>query len=270
MRSFLLLIVLFACSSKEKIEPPLSPVVEDEKPKWIKYEGVIKTEFGEGTVVLSLMQNEVGLESTFVLTGQIFEEDSFSSVRGRYTILQGAPGQEIIIQAHGSMMVYSASDRKKIQENLKNAKNGNVKPYAFKPEHKEVDLFFTSDGVNKLVLVDDDFEPVADDSRYTLYKRDRLFTAEGYITFDKGRIDFIDENTSEEYHVAPLGVYGDAQKSYDSIATEYFEGVYLKAVAYSVMSDSSDEDLLVIKSIIEMKKSDAYTNKEKAIFLGNN
>lgn len=269
MRKILLLLVLFACSNKEKIEPPTSPVVEDDKAKWIKYEGVIKTEFGEGLVVLSLMQNEVGLESSFNLTGRLFQEDSFSSVRGRYTILQGAPGQEIIIQAHGSMMVFSESDRKKMKENLKNAKNGVAKPFTFKPEHKEIDLFFKSDGINKLVLINEDFEPVAEDARYTLYKRDRLFTAEGYITFDKGRTDFIDENTSEEWKVAALGMHGEAQKSYDSIATEYFEGVYLKAVAYSVMSDSSDEDLLVIKSIIEMKKSEAYTNKDRAAKLGH-
>ena len=139
-----------------------------------------------------------------------------------------------------------------------------------KPKFIEFDLFFKSDGSNKLVLVDEDFNPITDDSRYTLYKRGRLFTAEGYITFEKNRTDFIEKNTAEKWNVASLGVYADAQKSYDSIATENFEGVYLKAVAYSVPSDTSDEDLLVIRGIIEMRKSEAYTDKEKAARLGYN
>lgn len=46
MRKILLLFVLFACSSKEKIEPPPSPVPVDEKAEWTVYEGILKTEFG--------------------------------------------------------------------------------------------------------------------------------------------------------------------------------------------------------------------------------
>jgi hypothetical protein len=256
MRKILLLLVLFACSNKEKIEPPLSPVVEDEKPKKIFYEGTIKSKYGEGPIELSLEEVETGLTSSFELKGDIKKDIVFGRATGEYSTLSGAAGNEIILQLKGRFFVMT---------HARKAKKGAV---TFGDELNEIELFFITEGGNKLVLVDEDFDRIADDNRYTLYKRSRQFTAEGYITFEESRIEFFEYNTNERWNVAPLGVFDDVKKLYDSIATQKFEGVYVKALAYSVQSDSSDQELFVIKRILEMKKSDAYTNKERAAGLG--
>jgi hypothetical protein len=258
MKKFLLLFVLFACSNKEKIETPPSPTVVDEKAKKIVYEGVIKTSYGEGPVTLALQEVETGLTSRFELDGEVAKDMLFGRAVGEYSTLSGAEGNEVILQLHGSFMYMGRAQK---------AKKGTV---AFKPEIQKVDLFFVTEGGNKLVLVDEDFDRIADDNRFTLYKRSRLFTAEGYITFEDNRTDFYEQNTNERWDVATLGAYRDAQKIYDSLVSQKFEGMYLKALAYSVESDSSDKELIVIKKILEMKKSDAYTNKDRAAGLGYN
>lgn len=258
MRKILPLLVLFACSNKEKIEPPPSPKVVDEKAKKIIYEGIIKSNYGEGPVELSLVEAETGLTSSFELKGDIVKDQIFGMATGQYSTLSGAEGNEVILQLHGKFLVFGRARK---------AAKGSV---SFKPDIREIDLFFITDGGNKLVLVDEDFDRIADDDRFTLYRRSRLITAEGYITIDESRNEFFDQNTSERWNVAALGAFGEVEKSYDSIATQKFEGVYLKASAYLVASDSADEDLLVFKSIVEMRKSEAYTNKKKAAGLGYN
>jgi hypothetical protein len=257
MRKILLLVVLFACSNKEKTEPPLSPIV-DEKAKKIVYEGTIKSKYGEGPIELALEEVETGLTSAFELKGDIAKDLIFGMAIGQYSTLQGAMGNEVILQLRGNFHVMSRA---------RNAKKGSVK---FGSEVNEIELFFITEGGDKLILVDEDFNRIAEDNRYTLYKRSRQFTAEGYITFEEDRTEFFEQNTNERWNVAPLGIYGDVQKIYDSVATQKFEGVYLKALAYSVDSDSSDNELIVIKRVLEMKKSDAYTNKEKPAVSGNN
>ena len=258
MRKILSLLLLFACSNNEKTEPPLSPRVADEKAKKIVYEGVIKSKYGEGPIELSLVEVETGLTSTFELKGDIKKDVLFGMATGEYSTLAGAAGNEIILQLHGRFFVMSRARK---------AKKGAV---TFGSEVDEIELFFITEGGNKLVLVDEDFDRIAEDNRYTLYRRSRHFTAEGYITFEEGRTEFFEQNTNERWNVAPLGVYGETKQIYDSVATQKFEGVYLKALAYSVQSDSSDQELFVIKRVLEMKKSDAYTDKKKAAGLGYN
>jgi hypothetical protein len=258
MRKILLLLVLFACSSKEKNEPPTSPKPVDEKAKRIVYEGVIKSKYGEGPIELSLAEIETSLTSSFELKGDIKKDLIFGMAAGEYSTLQGAAGNEVILQLNGTFSFMSRA---------RNAKKGAV---SFGPEVNEIELFFITEGGNKLILVDEDFDRIAEDNRYTLYKRSVQFTAEGYITFEEGRTEFFEQNTNERWNVAPLGVYDQVQQLYDSMATQEFEGIYLKALAYSVQSDSSDHELFVVKRIIQMKKSEAYTDKKKAAALGYN
>jgi hypothetical protein len=165
-------------------------------------------------------------------------------------MLYGAANNEVILKLEGKS--YSSA--------MMTKKSGPPKA----PEPIAININLMSEGGSKLVLVDDDFDRIADDGRYTLYRRSRLFTVEGYITFEDSRTDYYEQNAAERWTVAPLGVYTDVQKIYDSLATEEFEGVYLRALAYSVESDTTDKELLVIKSIIEMRKSKAYTSPKVA------
>lgn len=261
--------MLFACTSKEKTELPPSPTVVDERAKRIIYEGIIKTKYGEGPVELSLAEAETGLTAPFDIRGNFVKDQVFTIVRGDYSTLQGAAGNEIVLQLHGTIMSTVG----------KNPKKGTVE--AYKPEVNDLDLFFVTDGGNKLVLVDENFDRIADDNRYTLFRRLRLFTIEGYVTFENTSTEFYEQNTNENWTVAPLGKYANAQKIYDSLVTQKSEGMYLKALAYAIESDSSfDEprknyatygigsELLVIKKILEMRKSAAYTDTAKAAGLG--
>jgi hypothetical protein len=280
MRKILLLLVFFACSSKEKIEPPPSPTVVDEKTEWIVYEGILKTQFGEGPAELSLMQTEIGQTSNLRLTGSFIEGQKFLHAMGRYTILYGAANQEIIIQAHCTASFFSKSAKERIRQNHKPGKGTSE---IIKPEILELDLSFKSDGMFKLVQVDEDFERISEDNRYTLFKRLRLFTVEGYVTLENTHTEFFEQNTRENWLVAPIGNHAEVQHVYDSLVTEKSEGMYLKALAYSIGSDSTfieprvnfgtggvGDELLVIKRILEMKKSEAYKNKEQASGLGYN
>jgi hypothetical protein len=269
MRKIFLLFVLFACSSKEKTELPPSPTVVDERAKRIMYEGVIKTKYGEGPVELSLVEPETGLIAPFDIRGDFVKDQIFTMVRGEYSTLQGAAGNEVVLQLHGTIMsTVGKPDPKK-------------STVAYKPEVHDLDLFFITDGGNKLILVDEDFNRIADDNRYTLYRRLRLFTVEGYVTFENTSTEFYEQNTNENWTVAPLGKYDNVQKIYDSLVTQKSEGMYLKALAYAIESDSSfneprknyatygvGSELLVIKKILEMKKSTAYTDTARAARLG--
>lgn len=246
MKKILLLLFLFACSGKEKDEAVVASVPQtvNEKVKFTTYEGVIHTDFGDANVEISLKEVETGMQSSFELKGSL-TPNGFGLVGGEYTVLQGAANNEVILQLHGTLLTFIERNRKK----------GQQLPI---PETHELELYFVSQGDQKLVQIDGDHDRLAEDSKYTLYKRSKLFTAEGYITFEENRADFYEQNTAEKWTVASLGKYDIVRKQYDSIATEKYEGVYLKAVAYSVLSDSSDNELFVVKHILEMNKSKAY------------
>jgi hypothetical protein len=245
MRKIIPFLLLLACSSKEQIESPTSPNIEesDEKKEVFVYEGVIRMDEEDVSVELSLVQGDNGLESSFTLkVGE--SNEMFKVLRGKYSILYGGTNDENKFQLHGKMVIFPT-------KNLTGP---------FKPEVRDIDLHFKSDGFQKLVLTDDDFNLIADDSRYTLYKRSRLLTVEGYLTCEKNSSEFFEQNTSEQWNVAPLGIWPEAKRKYDSLATEEFEGIYLKALAYWIASDSTNEDLLVIKKIIQINKSKAYND----------
>jgi hypothetical protein len=272
MRKILLLFVLFACSSKEKIEPPPSPTVVEDKSQWTPYEGTIKTELGEWPIELYLDESQPGLTSSFEIRGNSFANIGLNMFGGKYTTLPGATGNEVIFQLHGNIMIFPRTKP--------DPKKGVT---SFKPEVQEIDLFFITEGGNKLILVDEDFDRVSEDNRYTLFKRSRLFTVEGYVTIEDTHTEFFEKNTHENWLVAPIGVYNEVQNIYDSLVTGKSEGMNLKAVAYFIESDSLfneprknniwhhkgvGSELLVIKRILQMKKSEAYTDSAKAAGLG--
>ena len=270
MRKILFLSLLFACSNKEKIETPPSPTVVEDKSQWTPYEGMIKTEYGEATIELLLDEAEPGLTSPFQINGKLDDKSiGFGMLMGQYSTLSGAAGNEVILQLRAKIMVGlpAPGPRKGVA--------------AFKPDVRDIEIFFITSGGNKLILVDDDFDRIANDDRYTLYRRSRLFTAEGYVTFEDEHTEFFEQNTRGNWLVAPLAKYSQVQHIYDSLVTGKSEGMYLKALAYSIDSDSLyneprknyitrgvGKEFLVVKEILEMKKSEAYTNKERAASLG--
>jgi hypothetical protein len=91
-----------------------------------------------------------------------------------------------------------------------------------------------------------------------LYRRSNLFTAEGYVTADSTTSEFYERNTGEKWNLAKLVEYDSIKMTYQKLATEKNEGIYLKALAYSIEdSDSanSSHKSIVIKRILRMEKS---------------
>ena len=123
------------------------------------------------------------------------------------------------------------------------------------------EMFFLTRGNDELLPCDDNFKPITTDRRYTLHKRSRLFTVEGYITFGQDSAEyfkqdsatFFERNTSEYWRVTDLGEFNELRLLYKKLAKEKFEGVYLKALAYSVMDTTlREKNVLVIKRISDV------------------
>lgn len=247
---FPFLLVLLSCSENKKIESLLNPTLLASQEEWITYEGIILTEAGfEAAIELSLLQDAVGVESAYKLKASFDQEGNHVTTESeaKYSVRYGSDNNEVIIEVPTENSLHVA-----VGTNVKSPAATTFQKKLFKT------LYLKTEGPNQLVLLDNHLHRIADDSRYTLYKRSKLFTAEGYITFEEKRTDFYEKNTNESWTVAPLGFYNAVKENYDSLATQALEGVYLKALAYSVQADSTDEERLVIKSVLEMTRSKAY------------
>ena len=73
-----------------------------------------------------------------------------------------------------------------------------------------------------------------------------------YVT---SSLEFFERNTFEDWRVAHLGVYEDVRKNYTGLAKEPWEGIYVRALAYSVSDTASTPERrgnLVVKRLIAM------------------
>jgi hypothetical protein len=166
---------------------------------------------------------------------------------GNYTVIYGLPNHELGIEINEwdkGMLTgrYAASMR-------------NRKPIV----RESGNLYFKTKGNDQLVLTDQYFNPIAEDNRYTLYKRSKLFTIEGYLTVEEdGDTEFFERNTRENWNLAQLGLYDSVNSTYKQLAKQPYEGIYLRALAYSVADTTAmgeDTDRLVVKKIINMEVS---------------
>ena len=102
-------------------------------------------------------------------------------------------------------------------------------------------------------MLDEQFREVT--PGYSLYRRSDLFTVEGYFTLYDSTAEYFERNTGKQWAVARFACYPDVVKKYGELASEKFEGVYLKALSYTVRQPgpSGDEiDALVFKRILRM------------------
>ena len=115
-------------------------------------------------------------------------------------------------------------------------------------------MFFVTRGNDELLPCDNNFIPLTLDRRYTLHRRSNLFTVEGYFTLEHDSFEFFERNTREYWKVTDLGEFNELTVAYNKLAKEKYEGIYLKALAYSVLDSTSmrDKDVLVIKRILSL------------------
>jgi hypothetical protein len=246
-------VCLLGCQGQEADVIPL-PVITAPADDWIIYEGVIPSPEGKDLQIeLYLMPGAVGVDSYYRLHQWAPDENEYSMEHlrmGRFTTLYGSSDKEVIVHVHApkgkSFGISKKHDGKLI-----------VKP-------RPRDLIFKSAGLNGLVLLDDNMNPVREDSHYNLVQRSRLFTVEGYVTFSNDTADFFEFNTRENWVVAKLGTYGNAKEKYGQLAREKYEGIYLKALAYSVVhtaKNGEDVQALVFKKILEMHEGGTKTGQ---------
>ncbi len=98
-----------------------------------------------------------------------------------------------------------------------------------------------------------------------MYLRSNLFTAEGYVTVDSLTSEFFERNTGEKWKLAKLVEYDSIKTTYQKLATEKNEGIYLKALAYSIEDPDSvntSHKSIVIKRILRMEKSSVRSRIE--------
>ena len=249
MKTFLIALSLagmLACSQSGDDREPFPHYQIDEE-DWIIYEGILPANNGqEVKVELSLVPATPGMASHYKILESFDSKEpgnAYSasvSSDGSYDLLSGE--ETSIIRLFDKRMTralfLSRGQMETLNEDLK----------------MKQDLYLKSNGEHQLILVDNDFNVV--DRRYTLTRRTSpLFTVEGYFTVYDDTTDFYEKNTQKKWAVAQLAEYDEAVKKYNYLAKEKFEGVYLKALSYSIARKNrkgEEVKALVFKRIIEI------------------
>lgn len=235
----MLIFILPACTVNEnrnqKPFPVLATSADDEwatyEGKWLKQGGIIRFE-------LSLKSGSLGYDSYYKLT-EYFESDRSAS---------GTP-------SHGLYSTYNRFANKELGICLHDVgtyENGN---YLRFKKNNDIDgqdeMYFVTRGNDELLPCNNTFTPLTTDKRYTLHKRSNLFTVEGYFTMAEDSIEFFERNTREYWKITDLGEFNELTLAYHKLVKEKYEGIYLKALAYTVLdtTSKSGKGALVIKRI---------------------
>ncbi len=252
MKKLIVLILLFtACSKPQEQKQTPFPIVASSENDWVVYEGRVRDKKGHVIdIELSLEQDAVGLEADFKLNINAKNNNYQTAFAptGKYSISYGFPNQEkgITVECQAKGNPASESFIKELNKKIK-----------FPELADGENLFFLTENSEKLILTDSHFSPLINSSN-ALYHRSNLFTAEGYVTADSVTSEFFERNTSEKWELAKLVEYDSIKTTYQKLATEKNEGIYLKALAYSIEDLDSvniSHKSIVIKSILRMEKS---------------
>ncbi len=237
-----LIFLLSACATHEnKNKEPFTVAAKVNEDEWATYEGHWSTQGAVVRMELSLRNGGVGVDSDYKLI-ESYESDIRASgtvSNETYSTYSGFPNHEFGIRLH----------------NLGEYANGSFLRFKKSPDVNEPDeMFFLTRGSDELLPCDQNFKPLTEDRRYTLHKRSKLFTVEGYITYNQDSTDFFERNTRERWKVTNLGEFDEVTQKYKELAKEKFEGIYLKALAYSVADTTSPigQRALVIKRALAM------------------
>ena len=242
MKTLLILLALavFCCSRPQPVSEPYPHyLIKDED--WIVYEGTLPSSYGpEVHVELSLFPGAPGLDSRY----EMMEYPIGSP--GEYNGLIGSRGQYIVLSSPEVQIIH-ISDRSFI-------KAISMRGELPMPEIGKENLYLESKGEHRLIFMDQKSKELS--RNYVLTRRaSPLFTVEGYFSVYNDTTDFFEKNTWKEWPVAELAQYNEAVRNYNNLAKEKFEGVYLKALAYTVRhlnQEGEEIDALVFKKILHM------------------
>lgn len=246
MKKIISLIYLFsACIVPEKKNQesfPLLTVTEDDwaayEGKWLSHDGVIRFE-------LFLKSGSIGVDSNYKLYESFADNEGSKAggtiSQGLYSTFQGFSNNEL-----GIRLLDLSPYNKGVYLRFKKLQSMDM------PD----EMFFITRGNDELLPCDDNFKPITTDWRYTLHKRSKLFTVEGYVTIGGDSAEFFERNTFQYWSLANLGEFDELKALYKQMAKEKYEGIYVKALAYSVLDTTSrrGENALVVKRILSAGK----------------
>lgn len=249
----LFLVLLFACSTKEENAPSsFVPGGFETEPEWVQYEGYYPDgRGGKLTLELSLKNGGVGVENEFKFSERDYACECMfhgGTSGGTYSTMYGANPSETVIRLQGKGFThYVTAGNKTLID---------AKKFLTERSELDIDMFFRSDGGDRLIALDKNLNPLAEGENFVLHRRSKPFTVEGYLTFDRDTAEFFEMNVNENWAVAKLGIYDVAKIKYLGMAKEKFEGLYVKGLAYSVNhinAKGKDIDALVLRQIFEMR-----------------
>jgi|GEM_PF-6667518 len=226
--AFVIVCCLTACSdgNRKPVLFPATPVSNDEA--WISYEGMLPYDNDSAEVELALLPAAVGIDSKFHLVVRPDDTKSISLI-GNYTT--DYSGREIYI----TLLKYNLAN---VIKNKKGIFAGN-----------ETTLR-TLDG-NQLAYAEGG--PGSKKASFTLLKRIRLFTIEGYFYHDD-EPEFFERNTHQRWRVLKRGKFWEVDKGYEHVVKEKYEGIYVRALAYSAayVDNGKETEVLVFKNILKI------------------
>jgi len=251
--SVFLVLALLLPGCTEKKDASLA-LIDVKNQQWTTFEGKIPSPDGDiMEVELSLLEASPGVPSFYRLNSVLINNRHawVAASEGQYevtalgnnefgiTLLEVATGHPISTGAYFKRNI----DRMR-------------KVPSVRPPLNKTDFYFTTTGDGILVNSDDHFIRISNDERFSIHKRSDLFTVEGYVTVNPDcKMEFFERNTLEDWQVAQLGAYGTIEERYNYLASEPWEGIYIRALAYSI-PDTTDASgrasSLVVKKLIAM------------------
>jgi hypothetical protein len=248
------LFVALGCSTRHDATLPL---IDPPGQQWATFEGSIVSDEQEVIEVeLRLRESSTGLPSDYRLNG-IVVTDNYTSGWTSAGLYEAVPldSGRFGIHIMGLKSGHEASSDAFFTRNIDRMRNVPSKPN----NYLSADFYFTTTGDGRLTQSDDHFHVAINGTRSTIYKRSNLFTIEGYVTVEPdSAMKFFERNTFENWQVAHLGVYGVLKEKYKHLASEPWEGIYVRALAYSVTdstNEASQHGALVVKKLIAMGES---------------
>jgi hypothetical protein len=250
---FFLGFFLAACTTAEKPDFYDFPTKTVMNNAWATYEGNWPGADGIRSVELSLLQNSGEGETWFNLYENFHSKKlaGSSTQKGKFSLYR-LSGNEFGIRLHNlNPHPYGAHFR--------------VSDPALFSSKQEI--FFITRGENELIPCDHDFKPLSLDRSKTLHKRLDYITVEGYVTFYNDSAEYFEKNTRQYWKLDPLGEFESIRKIYFRNTSEPYEGMYLKALAYSVADTTArNGKALVIKSIKSAGKAPEDLDASASLF----
>lgn len=231
----LITILTISCNPDNKDKDIKFSIKSIPNQNWETYEGKWLTKDGVVRLELFLSTSSNNVDSYYKLYESFESKRSANgtSSEGKYTFYPGLADNEFGIRLH-KLGHYSYG----IHFRVKNS------------DDSSEEMFFITRGPNELIPTDENFKPLTLDKKYTLHKRLDYFTVEGYMTFDNDTAQYFERNTSQYWKMAELGEFDSLKTLYKKMTKEKHEGLYLKALAYTISDTTTKtEKALVIKRI---------------------